>query len=91
MVGLRNNAHHDVSRALVGNYHTLGIETLNVSGMIKAGLQSKALADAGMSGLLNQIWYKAQWHGTQIVGSRPVVSQQQDLLSLRCGERYPRP
>ena len=45
----------------------VGIETLNVSGMIRAGLQSKALADAGMSGLLNQIRYKAQWHGTRIV------------------------
>ena len=64
--GLRENAHH-VSRALVGKYHTLGIETLNVSGMIRAGLQSKALADAGMSGLLHQVRYKAQWYGTQIV------------------------
>ena len=76
---------------MVRKYHTLGVETLNVAGMIKAGLQSKALADAGMSGLLNKIWYKAQWHGTQIVESRPVVSQQQDVLSLRCGERNPRP
>ena len=65
--GLRDNAHHHVSRALVGKYHTLGIETLNVSGMIRAGLQSKALADAGMSGLLHQVRYKAQWYGTQIV------------------------
>ena len=41
--GLRNNAHHHVSRALVQKYHTLGIETLNVAGMIRAGLQSKAI------------------------------------------------
>ena len=65
--GLRGNAHHHVSRALVRKYHTLGIETLNVSGMIRAGLQSKALADAGMSGLLHQVRYKAQWYGTQMV------------------------
>ena len=65
--GLRNDAHHHVSRALVRKYHTLGIETLNVAGMIRAGLQSKALADAGMSGLLRQIRYKAQWYGTRIV------------------------
>ena len=58
--GLRNNAHHQVSRALVGKYHTLGLETLNVAGMIRAGLQQKALADAGMSRLLTQIRYKAQ-------------------------------
>ena len=48
-------------------YHTLGIETLNVAGMIRAGLQSKALADAGMSGLLERIRYKAQRYGTSIV------------------------
>ena len=66
---LRNNAHHQVSRALVGKYHTLGIETLNVAGMIRAGLQPKALADAGMSSLLAQIRYKAQWYGTQVVAA----------------------
>ena len=65
--GLRNNAHHHVSCALVQKYHTLGIETLNVAGMIRAGLQSKALADAGMSGLLDQIRYKGEWYGTRIV------------------------
>ena len=65
--GLRDNAHHHVSRELVRKYHTMGIETLNVAGMVKAGLQSRALADAGMSGLLDQIRYKASWYGTQIV------------------------
>ena len=69
VAGLRNNVHHHVSRELVRKYHTLGIETLNVSGMIKAGLQSKALADAGMSGLLNQIRYKADWYGTRVVAA----------------------
>ena len=48
-------------------YHTLGIETLNVAGMIKAGLQAKALSDEGISGLLSQIRYKAQWYGIRIV------------------------
>ena len=69
VTGLRNNAHHQVSWELVRKYHTLGIETLNVAGMIKAGLQSKALSDAGMSNLLRQIRYKAQWCGTRIVAA----------------------
>ena len=67
VTGLRNNAHHQMSRELVRKYHTLGIETLNVAGMIKAGLQSKALADAGMSNLLSQIRYKAHWYSASIV------------------------
>ena len=41
-----------MSRTLVQKYYTLGIETLNIAGMIKAGLQSRALSDVGMSGLL---------------------------------------
>ena len=67
VVGLRSNAHHQVSRELVRKYHTMGIETLNVAGMISAGLQSRALSDAGMSGLLDQLQYKANWYGTRIV------------------------
>ena len=67
VTGLRNNAHHHVSRALVEKYHTLGIESLNVAGMIRAGRQSKALSDAGMSSLLRQIRYKAGWYGTLVV------------------------
>ena len=65
--GLRDNAHHHVSSALVQKYHTLGIETLNVAGMLKAGLQAKALADAGISTLLRQVRYKAQWQGTRVI------------------------
>ena len=65
--GLRNNAHHRVSRALVQKYHTLGIESLNVAGTIRAGLQPKALSDTAMSQLLRQISYKAQWYGTTVV------------------------
>ena len=74
--GLRSNAHHQVSRALVGKYHTLGIETLNVAGMIRAGLQSKALSDAGMPSLLAQIRYKATVVQHANRGSEPPVSQQ---------------
>ena len=65
--GLRDNAHHQVSRDLVRRYHTLGIESLNVTGMIQAGLQPKALSDAAMGGLLDKIKYKAAWYGTQVV------------------------
>jgi putative transposase len=69
ITGIRNNVHHHLSRALVRKYHTLGIESLNVAGMIRAGLQSKALSDAAFSSLLRQIRYKAQWYGTCIVAA----------------------
>ncbi len=37
----------------------VGISPLNVAGMVKSGLQARALVDAGMSGLLDQVRYKA--------------------------------
>ena len=38
-----------------------------MAGMIRAGLQPKALSDAAMSSLLSQIRYKADWYGARIV------------------------
>ena len=67
ITGLRNNAHHQTSRTLVRKYHTLGIESLNVAGMIRTGLQAKALSDAAMSDLLRQIRYKADRYGTRLI------------------------
>ena len=67
ITGLRNDAHQQLSRRLVRAYHTLGIETLNIRGMIAAGLQPKALSDAAMGGLLSKIRYKADWYGTRLV------------------------
>lgn len=66
ITGLRDNRHHHLSKELVFRYNRLGIESLNVKGMIRAGLQSKALTDAAMGGLLSKIRYKAQWYGTEI-------------------------
>ena len=85
--GLRDNAHHHISSALVEKYHTLGIETLNVAGMIRSGPQSKALADAGMSNLLRQVRYKAQWYGTHVVEAH----QWYPRTSGRSGTRNGRP
>ena len=89
ITGLRNNAHHHVSLALVRKYHTLGIESLNVAGMIRAGLQSKALSDAGMSNLLNQIPLQGGLVRYDRRGGRPVVPQQQDLFGMRRIQRQP--
>ena len=67
ITGLRGDAHQQLSRHLVRAYHTLGIETLNVRGMLAARLQSKALSDAALGGLLAKIRYKAEWYGTRII------------------------
>ena len=65
--GLRDNAHHQLSRLLVRKYAVLAIESLNVAGMDKLPRQAKAIRDAAIAGLLQKIRYKADWYGTVIV------------------------
>ena len=65
--GLRDNAHHQVSRQLVRKYAALAIESLNVAGMDKLPRQARSIRDAAISGLLQKIRYKADWYGTIIV------------------------
>lgn len=67
VVGIRKNNHHQVSLALVRRFHTLGIESLHVKGLMRNGRNAKVLADAAMSRLLEMVRYKAEWHGTRVV------------------------
>ena len=46
--GLRENAHHQLSRQLVRKYAVLAIESLNVAGMDKLPHQAKAIRDAAI-------------------------------------------
>ena len=66
-IGLRENAHHQVSRLLVRKYAVLAIESLNVAGMDQLPHQAKAIRDAAIGGLLQKIRYKADWYGTVVV------------------------
>ena len=67
IIGLREDAHHQVSRMLVGKYAVLAIESLNVAGMDQLRQQAKAIRDAAIGGLLQKIRYKADWYGTIVV------------------------
>ena len=66
ITGLRRNAHHQMTSALVNKFQSLVIEDLNVEGMM-ADLTPKAQADAGMGEIKRQIIYKGQWHHCKVV------------------------
>ena len=66
-IGLRENAHHQVSRLLVRKYAVLAIESLNVAYMDQLPHQARAIRDAAIGGLLQKIRYKADWYGTVVV------------------------
>ena len=64
--GIRNGAHHQLSRELVRKYAALGLETLNVRDMDKLHGQARGIRDAAIGGLLEKIRYKAEWYGTYL-------------------------
>ena len=63
--GLRKNAQHQMTAAVVNKFQNLVIEDLNVAGMMH-GRTPKAQADSAMGELKRQIIYKGQWHHCEV-------------------------
>ena len=85
--GLREKAHHQLSRLLVSKYAVLAIESLNVAGMDKLPHQAKAIRDTVISGLLQKIRYKADWYvpswWKRTASIRPASSAPTAALTMR--------
>ncbi|MFC5551831.1 RNA-guided endonuclease InsQ/TnpB family protein [Massilia aerilata] len=64
---LRRDALHQLTSDLTRRYHTIGIEDLNVRGMLGNRRLSRAIADMGFYELRRQLEYKAAWRGGQVV------------------------
>jgi putative transposase len=64
---VRNDAIHKATTAIAKRAVVLGIESLNVAGMMKNHRIAGALADAALSELHRQLDYKMKWHGGVVV------------------------
>jgi putative transposase len=71
---MRSTALHEASAGIVGRGNenderpaVIGIEDLNVKGMMQNKRLAQALSDAAMSELLRQVGYKAGWCGSAVV------------------------
>lgn len=64
---IRQNALHQLTTDLTSRFHTIGIEDLNVSGMIKNRHLSRAVSDMGFFELRRQLDYKAAQRGAMVV------------------------
>jgi len=64
---IRSNALHQLTTDLTRRFHTIGIEDLNVRGMVKNRHLSRAVSDMGFFEFRRQLKYKAAQRGGVIV------------------------
>ena len=64
---IREDVQHKASTAIVRSASKIGIESLNVNGMLKNHRLAKALSDAALSDFLTMLKYKAEHRGVEIV------------------------
>ncbi len=63
---MREDAHHQASTKIVRKASAIGIETLNISGLLKNRKIAKALSDAALSGFRTMLKYKAERRGIPV-------------------------
>ena len=66
IANIREDAHHQATIRIVRKASAIGIETLNISGMLKNRKIAKALSDSALGGFLSKLKYKANRRGIPI-------------------------
>jgi putative transposase len=64
---IRSDALHKLTTHLARHYGTIGIEDLNVAGMLRNHRLARAVADCGFGEFRRQLTYKCQWYGAKLV------------------------
>lgn len=64
---LRRDAIHKMTTALAGQAAVIGIEDLNVAGMLRNHRLARAISDAALGEVARQLEYKVPAHGGQVV------------------------
>jgi putative transposase len=67
IANIRRDSLHKLSTCIVRRFHTIGIEDLNVKGMLGNRHLARAIADMGFYELRRQLEYKVAWRGGQVV------------------------
>lgn len=67
IANIRNNTLHQLTTSLTRRFHIIGIEDLNVKGMVKNRKLSRAINDMGFFEFRKQLEYKGEMRGGKIV------------------------
>nr|WP_229481705.1 transposase [Massilia sp. JS1662] len=67
IANIRRDSLHQLSTSITRRFNTIGIEDLNVKGMLGNRHLARAIADMGFYELRCQLDYKAAWRGGQVV------------------------
>ncbi|MCS0614134.1 transposase, partial [Massilia kyonggiensis] len=67
IANLRRDGLHKLTTSVTRRFHTIGIEDLNVRGMLGNHRLARAIADVGFYELRRQLSYKTVWRGGHVV------------------------
>jgi len=87
VVALRNEFHHNTANLLISRYRAIGIEDLNIAGMMRNHKLARVIADVGWASFLSILTYKAAAAGVEIVKAGRWFASSRRCSA--CGENNP--